>query len=191
MTATVVVQEGNGSPVTWTTITQGRYCTTDNYNPGDNYPCVVPSSGYNYSYWKHHRISFSGSFTKISNIRWFTSGSVASNWNLGTNGCLLVARRDSGAHGCPAASYAQAVGIQGTTGYYLKDAENGHPYYKTQTVDPANADVYTSSNPLLVDSNEYTSAGASYAVVTQVRIAPDALQGDKPNETLTFRYDEI
>ncbi|NMC35365.1 MAG: hypothetical protein GYA36_23335 [Veillonellaceae bacterium] len=190
MTATVVVQEGNGSPVTWTTITQGRYCTADTYNPGDNYTCAVPSSGYNYGYWKHFRLGFSGSFGKISNIRWFTSGSIKTNWNLGTGGMLLVARKDSGDNGCPTANYDQARGVQGTTGYYLKDPSNGHSYYKGETVDPADADNYTSASPLVIDSTEYTSSGYSKSVVTQPKLAPDATQGDKPNETFTFRYDE-
>lgn len=191
MTATVNVEEGNGATPTWTAITTTRYCTADMYNPGLNYPCVVPASGYNYSYWKHHRLAFSGSFTKISNIRWYTTGDIKSSWNLGTGGMLMVALRDSGDHGCPAASYAQAAGQLGETGYYFKDPTNGHPYYRNQSAGPGDADNYTSANPLLIDSSEYTSAGASNSVVTQGRIAADAVQGEKPNKTFTFRYDEI
>jgi len=64
--ATVVVKEANGgtdgSPGSKTRVddqgandgTDVRYCTTDAYNPVGTYPCVVPSSGTNYSYWKHH-----------------------------------------------------------------------------------------------------------------------------------------
>ncbi len=191
MTATVSIQEGNGASPTWSTITTGRYCTTDAYNPGDNNPCVVPSAGFHYSYWKHHRLNFSGTFTKISNIRWFTSGSIKTNWTLGTGGMLQVAVRDTGDNGCPSANYAQAVGTQGTTGTNLKDASAGHAYYKSQTADPADADSYTSASPLTIDTTEYTSAGQSKSVVTQVKIATDAIQGDKPNESLTIRYDEI
>lgn len=191
MTATVSVQEGNGASPTWTTITQGRYCTRDSYNPGDNDPCVVPSAAFNYSYWKHHRIYFSGSFTKINNIRWFASGNIKTNWALGTGGRLLVAVRDSGDNGCPDGSYAQATGTQGTTGNYLKDATLGHPYYKSQVADPADSDSYTSASPLAIDTADYTSEGGSKAVVTQVKIATDGTQGDKGNEVLTFRYDEI
>jgi len=191
MTATVVIQEGNGASVTWTTITQGRYCTADTYNPGDNYVCVVPTSGFNYSYWKHHRMYASGSFTRITNIRWFTSGSVKTNWQLGTGGMLLVGKRDSGDNGCPEANYEQAIGVQGTTGYDIGDSSNGHPYYKSQSTPAVDADNYTSANPLTVDTSTYTAAFGSKAVVTQIKIAPDATQGDKPNETFTFRYDEI
>jgi hypothetical protein len=195
MTATVAIQEGNGASVTWTTITSGRYCTTDSYNPGSNNPCVVPASSFNYSYWKHHVLSFSGIGTSISNIRWYTSGAVKTNWTLGTGGMLLVGVLDTptNGNGCPAASYQQAAGTAGTTGYYIKDAtgSNGHAYYKSQTSGVADADSYTSASPLTVDTSTYTTTGISFAVVTQVKIYSDATQGDKASETLTFRYDEI
>lgn len=191
MTATVNVEEGNGASPTWTVITQGRYCTRDAYNPGDNDPCVVPQSSFNYSYWKSFRLIFSGTFTKISNIRWFGPGNIKSTWGLGTGGMLLVARRDTGDNGCPDASYEQASGTQGESGYYIKDATNGHDYFKSQTADPADADNYTSASPLLIDSTEYTTAGHSKHVLSQAKIAPDATQGDKANITFTLRYDEI
>lgn len=191
MAATVNVEEGNGSGPTWTVITSGRYCTTDSYNPGSNYPCVVPTSGNNYSYWKHHRIAWTGIGTQISNIRWYTPGNVASTWQLGTGGQLMVGLRDSGDHGCPTANYQQATGTQGTTGHYIKDATNGHAYYNSQAATPGNADNYTSASPLTVDTTVYTDNGASKSVVTQVNLATDATQGDKSNITFTFLYDEI
>lgn len=191
MTATVNVEELNGAGPTATVITTGRYATTDAYNPGDSYPCVVPDSGFNYSYWKHHRIAFSGTFTQISNIRWFTSGNIASNWDLGTDGMLMVGLRDAGDNGCPIGNYQQATGVQGTSGHNIDDGTNGHAYYKGQTTPYGDADDYTSSSELTVDTNEYTATGSSYSVVTQVKIDDDAVQGDKATETLTFRYDEI
>jgi hypothetical protein len=194
MVATVNVEEGNGASPTWTVITQGRYCTRDSYNPGLNDPCVVPTSSFNYSYWKSHRIAFSGTFTQINNIRWYTGGTIKTDWALGTGGKLLVGIKSTGDNGCPTGSYDQAAGTQGTTGYDMDDTTNGHTYYKTGTSNhsaPADADTYVSGSPLTVDSNTYTSADASYHVVTQVKIFTDATQGDKANTTLTFRYDEI
>jgi hypothetical protein len=193
MTATVAIQEGNGASVTWTTITSGRYCTSDTYNPGNNNPCVVPSASYNYSYWKHHVIAFSGTFTSIANIRWYTSTAIKTNWALGTAGMLLVGVLDTptNGNGCPSASYQQAVGTSGTTGTYMKDGSAGHAYYKGQTSGVADADSYSSASPLTVDTATYTSGGISRAVVTQVKIDTNATQGDKASETLTFRYDEI
>ena len=194
MVATINVYEYNGSGPTATVITQGRYTASDLYNPGLTYPCVVPSSSYNYSYWKSHNIGFSGDFTQISNIRWYTSGSVRTNWALGTNGGLFVAVKSTGDNGCPVASYVQAAGTLGTTGYWMDDVTNGHTYYKSGSSNhavPVDADNYVSGSTLLVDSTSYTSAGSSKLVVTQVKIASDATQGDKAAETITFRYDEI
>lgn len=195
MVATVNVQEYNGAaPGVANTITQGRYCTMDSYNPGLSNPCVVPGTGFNYSFWKTHNIAFSGDFTQISNIRWYTSGSIRTNWALGTSGGLFVGVKSTGDNGMPVASYDEAAGTVGTTGYEMDDVTNGHTYYKSGTSNhavPVDADTYISSNTLLVDSTAYTSADVSKCVVTQVHIADDATQGDKAAETLTWRYDEI
>lgn len=189
MAATVDVQEGNGSSVSWTTVTAPRYCTADNNNPGTANPCVVPSAGSYYSYWKTHSLALSGSFTKINNIKWYTDGTIA--WDLGTGGKVVVGVRDTGDNGCPVASYDQATGTGGTTGDYMDDGTNGHTYYKDQTATPADVTDYTSGSVLSVDSTDYTSAGTTKAVVTQVKLATDATQGAKSAETFTFRYDEI
>lgn len=194
MVATMNVVEYNGSGPTVTVITQGRYCTMDSYNPGLSNPCVVPASGLNYSFWKTHGLYFSGDFTQITNIRWYTSGSVKTNWALGTSGGLFVAVKSTGDNGMPTASYDQADGVVGTSGYWMDDATNGHSYYKSGTsnhAEPVNADNYVSGSTLLVDSGPYSSTGYSKCVVTQVVIDTDATQGDKANESLTFRYDEI
>ncbi len=191
MAATVNVEEGNGASPTWTVITTGRYCTTDAYNPGDTYPCVVPAASLNYSYWKSHRIAWTGIGTQISNIKWYGPGNIASTWGLGTLGFLSVGIRDSGDNGCPTANYQQAVGTAGTTGTKIKVATVGHAYYLGQTADPADADDYTSGAALLVDSTVHTTNTASKHVVTQAVIDTDATQGDKSNVTLTFQYDEI
>jgi len=202
MVATIVVKEANGgtdgSPGSETQVdgqgandgTDVRYCTTDAYNPGSSYPCVVPSSGMNYSYWKHHYLNISGTFTKVNNIRWYTDGTIG--WSCGTNGGLFVGVRDSGDNGAPMpTNYEVATGTQGTTGDYMDDATNGHGYYKDQTAEPADASNYTSASPLTVDTTDHTSTGDSKAVVTQVKIAPDATQGTQSDETLTWIYDEI
>lgn len=188
MTATVVIQELNGASPTYSTITSGRYSSSDSAAPGNNNPCVVPSSSFNYSFWKHHVITFSGTFTSISNIRWYTSTAIKTNWALGSGGMLLVGVRDTGDNGCPTGSYVIASGTTGTTGDAIAAS---HTYYKSQTTKVADADSYSSASPLTVDTSTYTSGGSSKCVVTQVKIASDATQGDKASETLTFRYDEI
>jgi hypothetical protein len=195
MAASVAIQEGTGASVSWATITQARLCTRDSSSPGDYDPCVVPATGYYYSYWKHHSLYMTGSFAKITNIRVFSSGAMKTNWELGTGGMVLIAVRDPAPHtaanGCPVGSYQQAAGTQGTTGYYIGDVTNGHGYYKAQTVKTVDFDSYTSTTPLLIDSSEYTTtASRSYSWVLQAKLATNAVQGDKPNEIVVCRYDE-
>lgn len=196
MVATVNIQEYNGVyPGTPTTITQGRYCTMDSYNPQLLNPCVVPGAGQlNLSYWKHHNVLFSGDFTQISNIRWYTSGGIKTAWNLGTSGGLFVGVKSTGDNGCPIAEYKQATGTQGTTGNDMDDVSVGHEYYRSGSTNhavPMNADLCVVGSTLLVDSGPYTSEASCKMVTTQVVIDDDATQGDKANQSLTFRYDEI
>jgi len=197
MVATVKVNEINGAagskvytPVgAGETVTYARYCTADQVSPALNYPLPIPTSGFRYSYWKSHCLDLSGTFTKINNIRWYTDGAIG--WTLGTNGEVRVGRRDSGDNGCPDASYEQATGTQGTTGNDMENATNGHGYYKGQTNPSDPAQNFTSGSPLTVDTSDYTSAGKTKHVVTQVKVASDATQGEQADETFTFMYDEI
>lgn len=206
MAATVKVIEFNGFPGVQKDILAGRYCTADTPEPGTNNPCVVPTSDFNYSYWKHHALQLSGHFTKIDKIRWYTSGAIAHDWTLGDGGMLQVGVRKSGDSGCPLEAYKQAVGIEGTTGTPMEDTQNGHPYYNnTADAELRNADLCTSANPLLIDSTLYANPETSKSlgrnedektfitkfVVTQIKIFTNATQGDKGAQTLTWRYDEI
>jgi len=192
MAATVAVEELNGAESpgpTATEITSARFCTADTYNPGLNYPIPIPDSGFNYSYWKSHRIKFTGTFTQINNIRWYCDGTIG--WTLGTNGEVRVGVRDSGDNGCPDSDYQQADGTQGTTGHPIEDSTNGHAYYKSQTDKVKNVENYTSSNPLVVDTTDYTSEGHSKHIVLQCRVANDATHGQQSSEQLTWIWDEI
>jgi len=192
MAATADVQEGNGATVAWTTKTTVRFCTMDDHNPVNANPCKVPGAGNNYSYWKHHCVNFSGTFTEITNIKWYCSGNVATNWNLGTGGQLEVGQRDAGDHGCPEGSYDQATGTLGETGDDIKHATNGHSYYLGQTAAVANADTFNSSgNAMVVDTQSIVAPGRCDSIVYQVKLATDATPGEQPDETFTFMYDEI
>lgn len=201
MVATVNIVEYNGASTgVATVITTGRYCTRDSYNPGDNDPCVVPTAGSNYSYWKTHGLQVTGtSYTTISNIRIYGSGTIASDWDLNSGKVVIGNKTGGGDSGLPIANYYQATGTAGETGHDMNDVTNGHTYYKTGTSNysaAADLDNYTSAAPLVLDSTAYTSAGnpsgfVSKLAVTQVVIATDSVQGDKSNTTITIRYDEI
>lgn len=202
MVATVVVDEANGgtdgTPGSKNRVdgqgvnagTDVRYCTADAYNDVSSNPCIIPASGDNYSFWKHHFLDISGTFTQVDNIKWYTDGTIG--WTCGTGGGLFVGLRDAGDNGCPMdTEYDVATGTPGTTGDWMDDVTLGHGYYKDETATPVDASAYTSGSPLTVDTAAYTSADESDAVVTQVKLHDDATQGTQTDETLTFVYDEI
>jgi hypothetical protein len=195
MAATVTIEEANGATPSYTTISQGspgRFQTIDQKAQGD-YPIQIPSAGYNYSYWKHFCLNIAGTFTQVNNIRLFCDGTLFSG--LGTNGFVYSGKRDSGDHGCPTGSYDEATGgghTQGETGPFLKHATNGHAYYLGQTAAVEDMENYPSSGTsLLIDSTNHTVAERSKFAVLQVQVDTDATQGEKADETFTFRYDEI
>lgn len=194
MAATVKVEEATGSGPTFTEITNRvRLFTADQAtnqsSPQITYPVPIPTSGFNYSYWKHVCLNITGTFTKVDNIRHYSDGAIG--WNFGTNGALLRGNRDSGDHGCPQANYDQATGTQGTTGDYIGDATNGHSYYKDQTTPTANVANDTEASPALIDSEGRTSAGRTKFIVLQVKVDTDASSGVQPAETMTWKYDVI
>jgi len=191
MVATVNVQRitGASGSKTYTTVTAVRLRTDDANTADTSNPIPIPSSGYNYSYWASICLDLSGTFTQISNIRHYSDGSIG--WTFGTGGELRRGNRDSGDVGCPDASYQQASGTAGTTGYAIEDSTNGHAYYKTQTTPTKNIANDTSGSPATVDSSTYTAAGKTKHIVLQVKVASDATQGTQSAETLTWVYDEI
>lgn len=108
MVATVNVVEANGATPTWTTVTNVRFQTKDQYTNDFNYPLRIPSSGYYYSYWKSIALDLSGTFTTINNVKHYSDETIS--WTLGTDGGVF--RGDTGlADG----SYDQATGTEGTT----------------------------------------------------------------------------
>jgi len=196
MTATVKVMEitGPAGSKTYTEVTNRvRFFTkdqaTDQSTPQDTYSIPIPTSGYNYSYWKAICLDLSGTFTKINNIRHYTDGSIG--WTLGTNGEVRRGNRDSGDHGCPDGSYQQASGTEGETGYPIEDSTNGHAYYKDQTTPTVNVENDTEASPATIDSTDHTSAGKTKHIVLQVKVDTDATQGAQAAETFTWKYDEI
>lgn len=194
MVATVTVQEINGSTPTYSSLTSARYCTIDSAIPGSANSLPIPSSGsINFSFWKHHILLITGTFTRVENIRWYTDGTVG--WNIGTSGKFYVGCRTSGDSGASTSNaYYQASGTVGTTGISIiaSSGAGGHQFYNGQTSGMRLASLFTTGNPLTIDTNGYVAANAkSKAVVTQVTVDDDATAGTQTAETVTFRYDEI
>lgn len=195
MVATVTVQEitGAAGSKTYTSITNRvRLFTSDQATnqstPQTTYPVPIPAASYNYSYWKAICLDLAGSGFTITNVRHYSDGAIG--WNFGTGGELRRGNRDAGDKGCPDASYEQAAGTEGTTGYSIEDASNGHTYYKSQTTPTADVASDTSGSPATIDSGTHTTAEKTKHVVLQVKVASDATQGTQTAETLTWKYDE-
>jgi len=199
MVATVEVREINGTKASMTCsgLTSARYCTTDSAIPGTGNSIPIPTSGYNFSFWKHHGLYMHGAFTQIDNIRWFTDGTIG--WNLGTSGGLYVGMCSgtdkgiwtSNAIAGSVTEYVHASGTVGTTGIPLY---SGHAKVIENTLASAwnLASVYTTAASLIVDTTTHTASGdISKLLLTQVAVDTDATQGTQDPETVTFRYDEI
>ena len=195
MAESVSIREYNGgtlgTPTALTSIT-GRYCTIDSATPGTTNPCKVPTSGFYYSYWKSMNMHVTGTFNSIRDIYWYCDGNVASDWGLDSpnGGGLFIGILDTptNGNGCPLASYAQAMGTPGVTGYAIGDVSNGHPLYRSQATPTANADGYTASAPLLIDNAVYTSAFDSKFWVTQLTIPPTAAHGELSAKSFSLSY---
>lgn len=197
MAAIVQVVGLYGESGTKIALTTQRYNTAipSQRDPGLAYPCNIPPAGTLYrSCWMYTGLEVvGGTYSQLTNFRWFTSGTIKQDWGLGS-GKVQVALRDSGDHGCPMGNYAPPTGVAGLYGYDIKHPQYGHPYYKDQTVACADADQYTSSNPLIFDSSVITPTSSSKVtkfVVTQLVIAPDTEFGEKPEITFGIRWTEI
>ena len=166
MAATVSVKESNGATPTATTITNARYNSDDNYNPGTSTPLVKPAAGTNYSFWKFHYLNADSSPSgTINNVKWYTDGAI------GWSGCTLYV----GVHSV----YSQATGTVGTTGAIFSAAS----YV---------AASFVSAVPLSIGgsiSNPSTGKITDY-IVTQVGVSTSASAGTLSQETIYWRYDE-
>lgn len=186
MVGTYSVERGTGAGPTWATVTTVRLRTDDANTADLTNPVVFSASSIGRSYWANVRLAFAGTFTQISNIRHYSDGNI--NWTYGTGGKLKRGNRDSGADGCPNASYDQASGTPGVIGDNLDTA---HSYYSGQSTPSVDINNDTSGSPATIDSTAYVSAGNSHHIVLQVDVAIDATQGVQSTETLTWMVDEI
>ena len=187
----MVIQEGNGASITYTTQSSARFNCSDAHTPVLTYPNAIPTGGAGNlmrSWWKSFCLYMSGSFTQIDNIKVYTDGTLG--WTVGTSGLIQVGVRDAGDNGCPIASYEQAAGSS-STGYDIDDGSNGHDYYKDQTAPPADLFDYTDGAELELDTDAYTSEDRSKLLVCQLVVDGDSTLGAQSAETITFEYDEI
>jgi len=166
LAATMSVKEVNGgaTPVA-TTITNCRFCTTDDYDPGTDYPLVKPAAGSNYSFKKTVYLNADSSPSSIiNNVKFFCDGTIG--W---TGVTVEVAAADA---------YSAPTGTEGTTG----DDNNGTAIT-----------TYTTGSPLSLTgsiSNPDTGKVSQYLEMQAV-VSTSAEAGALAAETVTFRYDEV
>lgn len=177
MAATVTVVEATDAVPNWNTVTDVRFCTADEHNPGLDNPIPIPDSGYNYSYWKSIALNLAGTFTRINNVRHYCDGTIS--WGLGTGGGVF-----RGNVGIADGSYEQATGTPGTSGNECAANHTGISSMSDITSD-------TSGSPFTVDDTNHDSTGRTKHIVMQVKVADDATRGAKSSETFTWLYDEI
>lgn len=168
MAATVTLQQLTGSGPTATSITASPllFGTDDSYNAGNTYPVLRPASGTNYSYETTIRASAAGTFTSLSNWKFYTDGGNG----LGTGIGLSVKALAQG-------SYSQASGTQGQTASAMSGGSD--------------AFGYTSGSPLsLTGSISSAGVGSVQLVRAQASVASTAALGTSSSETLTVQWDE-
>jgi hypothetical protein len=164
--ATMSVKEVNGgaTPVA-STITNARFCTDDDYNPGTDNPLVKPDpAGTNYSFKKTLYLNADTSPTgTINNIKFYCDGEI------GWTGVDV--------EGKAVDAYTEPTGTPGTTG----DDNEG-----------TDIETYTSASPLsLTGSIDNPSTGkVSQYLELQAVVSDSAVAGALAAETCTFRYDE-
>lgn len=85
MPATVLIREKNGAGETATDKTSGtiRFKKADNATVDTANPLVVPASGSDWSFEKWLRLNLGGTFTQITNLKFYTDGT--SGFGTGVN----------------------------------------------------------------------------------------------------------
>lgn len=85
MVATVIINEKNGAGETNTDKTSGtiRFKNADDALVDTGNPMVVPASGSDWSFQKWLRLNFTGTFTEITNLKFYTDG--ANGFGTGVN----------------------------------------------------------------------------------------------------------
>lgn len=186
MAATYAVQYATGSDASpaWNSLLGGssnemRFRTDTAITLDLTNPLPIPSAGFTYGFWVSLRLSFTGTFTQIDNIRHYSDGDIG--WNFGTSGGLFV---NSVPTGLTDGQYILSTGNVGVSG---NECAVNHANVTTMT----DIETYTAGSPLIVDTTAYTGAGGSKHITLQPKVDTDATQGIQTAETLTWLADEI
>jgi len=153
-----------------------RFCTSDDYNPGTNYPVPIPGAGTYYSYCKS--VAFYVSVapdTSITGLYIYSDGTLG--WGTG---CTVYIGDQY-----PSA-YVQSTGTPGTTGTEMTA-------FYTGITGKSDLFGYTSGSPKgTIDQTATTGTGRySEYVVLQLAVGTTGTSGAKSAETITWKYNEV
>jgi len=157
-----------------------RFKQADNATIDNNDPIPVPSSGTNYSYWKHiYLYCDTAPSTQINNVKIYTDGG-----GFGTGITLYVGdetpTKNSGS----------------SAGYEVADSAVTMVGNHSQITGQTDLFSYTSASPKSVSISESGNVIDAVGettdyVVLQLAVSDTASPGNLSNETITFQYDEI
>lgn len=162
-----------------------RFKTADDATIDTNNPIPIPTSGTKYSYWKQiYMKCATAPSTKVDNVRFYTDGG-----GFGTGITVKVGDETPTKNSGSVAGYEVATGTPGDTGDEMVAAHAG----LTGSTD---AFTFTSGSPKTLSISETDSLINAIGEMTdylifQMEVISTATPGDKDNETMTIKYDEI
>lgn len=177
MSAIVYFQEINYSGgIVYTSNSNIVFGTQDSVSPQYPYNLKVPSSGIKRSYWKSLCLNITGTFTSVTNIRFYSSGG-----SMPTGVSLYIGDQNL----LTPSQYVAPTGTLGDTGNSIVGS---HTYITSKT----NCLLYTAGSSKTVDSSTYSSSSRSKHIVLQIEISTSLEDlGALSSKTLTWVWDEI
>ena len=162
-----------------------RFKTADDATIDTNNPIPIPAAGTKYSYWKQiYMKCATAPDTKVDNVKFYTDGG-----GFGTGITVKVGDETPTKNSGSDAGYEIATGTPGDTGDEMVAAHAG----LTGSTD---AFTFTSGSPKTLSISETDSLINAIGEMTdylifQMEVISTATPGDKDNETMTIKYDEI
>ena len=196
-----------------------RYMTSDQYDSSlTTYPIPIPTTanGLSGSYWVTHCLNCTvAPDTYIKNVKYYQTWTADPNtdWSLAGGSWTRSGKIGPGLYigissstvadaklltqWFASGNYDEADGTEGTFGYVISTATNGHAHYLGCS-SPASGGMVSIAhfsdldNAYMVQSGQALGAatGRTYCIVTQVLVGSGATAGNKADKTATFSYTE-
>ncbi len=157
-----------------------RFKQEDNATIDTNNPVPIPTTGSNFSYWKHVYLQCgSAPDTQIDNIKFYTDGG-----GFGTGIFLNIG------------SETPTKNSGSNSGYEVADTASTMSGNHTEIINVLNAFSFTSGSTKDVSISEASNiidaiGETSDYIIFQLVVDNSASPGNLADETLTIRYDEV